>query len=549
MKNIKNVWKKVAIVIGLLVIAVAILMISPNFKKDPNEGKINFIINNNNVTIKLKKDVFIDSNGVVYASKEDIANFFDGQIYYDKENEQVITTSDTKVAVLSLKDKTMKVNGAERKILGTVVRKDGTLYIPISELNGVYNFEVTNINNSVITIDSLDRELVKADATKKISVKSTKKFIAKTVDKVGAGEKVIIISEKDGWARVRTVNGKIGYVKSDKLTNKTTVRKAIEKQPQVTGKINLVWDYYSEYVTAPNRNGTSIEGINVISPTCFTLKNGDKVEIIDKASNEYNEWAKSNGYKVWAMVSNNSMRETTSKILNDYAKREELIEKIVSLAIKYKVDGINVDFENMNMADKDVYSRFIIELAPRLREFGIVTSVEVTEPDGSENWSLCFDRDVLADASDYMVFMAYDQHGISSTKAGTVAGHDWVEANIKKFLGQEAVKKEKLIMAMPLYTRLWRTDSAGKVSSTVVNMNQVSNKLPDNVEKKWDENTKQYYVEYETNGIKYQMWIEDEKSISEKLDLINKYELAGGAFWEKDREIDNIWSLAEEKLK
>lgn len=549
MKNIKNMWKKIAIVVGLLVVAVAVLIVSPNFKKDPNEGKINFIINNKNVTASLKKDIFIDNNGVVYASKDDIENFFDGQIYYDKENEQVTTTSDTKVAVLSLKDKTMKVNGAERKLLGTVVRKDGTLYIPISELNGVYNIEVTNINNSVITIDSLDRELIKADASKKISVKSTKKFIAKTLDKVGAGEKVIIISEKDGWARVRTTNGKIGYVKSDKLTNKTTVRKAIEKQPQVTGKINLVWDYYSEYVTAPNRNGTSIKGINVISPTCFTLKNGDKVEIIDKASNEYNEWARANGYKVWAMVSNNSMRETTSKILNDYAKREELIEKIVNLAVKYKVDGINVDFENMNMADKDVYSRFIIELAPRLREFGIVTSVDVTAPDGSENWSLCFDRDVLADAADYLVFMAYDQHGISSTKAGTVAGYDWVEANIKKFLGQEAVKKEKIIMAMPLYTRLWRTDSTGKVSSTVVNMNQVSNKLPDNVEKKWDENTKQYYVEYETNGIKYQMWIEDEKSISEKLDLINKYELAGGAFWEKDRETDNIWTIAEEKLK
>lgn len=549
MKNIKNMWKKIAIVVGLLVIAVAVLMISPNFKKDPNEGKINFIINNKNVTSSLKKDIFIDSNGVIYASKEDIANFFDGQIYYDKENEQVTTTSDTKVAVLSLKDKTMKVNGAERKLLGTIVRKDGTLYIPISELNGVYNVEVTNINNSVITIDSLDRELVKADASKKISVKSTKKFIAKTVDKVEAGAKVIIISEKDGWARVRTTNGKIGYVKSDKLTNKTTVRKAIEKQPQVTGKINLVWDYYFEYVTAPNRTGTSIKGINVISPTCFTLKNGDKVEIIDKASNEYNEWARNNGYKVWAMVSNNSMRETTSKILNDYAKREELIEKIVNLAVKYKVDGINVDFENMNKADKDMYSRFIIELAPRLREYGIVTSVDVTAPDGSENWSLCFDRDVLADAADYLVFMAYDQHGISSTKAGTVAGYDWVEANIKKFLGQEAVKKEKIIMAMPLYTRLWRTDSTGKVSSTVVNMNQVTNKLPDNLEKKWDENTKQYYVEYETNGIKYQMWIEDEKSISEKLDLINKYELAGGAFWEKDRETDNIWTLAEEKLK
>lgn len=549
MKNIKNVWKKVAIVIGLLVVAVAILIVSPNFKKDPNEGKINFIINNKNVTASLKKDIFIDDNGVVYASKEDIANFFDGQIYYDKENEQVTTTSDTKVAVLSLKDKTMKVNGAERKLLGTVVRKDGTLYIPISELNGVYNVEVTNINNSVITIDSLDRELVKADAAKKISVKSTKKFIAKTVDKVGAGEKVIIISEKDGWTRIRTANGKIGYVKSDKLTNKTTVRKAIEKEPQVTGKVNLVWDYYSEYVTAPNRNGTSIKGINVISPTAFTLKNGDDVAIIDNASKDYIDWAKANNYKVWAMFSNNSMRETTSKILNDYSKREKMIEKIVDLAVKYKVDGINVDFENMNMADKDVYSRFIIELAPRLREFGIVTSVDVTAPDGSENWSLCFDRDVLADASDYLVFMAYDQYGISSTKAGTTAGADWVEANIKKFLGQEAVAKEKIILGMPLYTRLWKTDSNGKATSNVVNMNQIDNKLPGNVEKVWDENTKQYYVEYETNGVKYQMWIENEKSIEEKLNLINQYELAGGAFWEKDRETENIWTLAEEKLK
>ena len=443
----------------------------------------------------------------------------------------------------------MKVNGAERKLLGTVIRKDGTLYIPISELNGVYNVEVTNINNSVITIDSLDRELVKADAAKKISVKSTKKLIAKTVDKVGAGEKVIIISEKDGWTRLRTANGKIGYVKSDKLTNKTTVRKAIEKEPQVTGKINLVWDYYSEYVTAPNRNGTSIEGINVISPTAFTLKNGDDVAIIDNASKDYIDWAKANNYKVWAMFSNNSMRETTSKILNDYSKREKMIEKIVDLAVKYNVDGINVDFENMNMADKDVYSRFIIELAPRLREFGIVTSVDVTAPDGSENWSLCFDRDVLADASDYLVFMAYDQYGISSTKAGTTAGADWVEANIKKFLGQEAVSKEKIILGMPLYTRLWKTDSNGKVSSTVVNMNQIDNKLPSNVEKIWNENTKQYYVEYETNGVKYQMWIEDEKSIEEKLNLINQYELAGGAFWEKDRETQNIWTLAEEKLK
>lgn len=551
MDFIKKVWKQLLVVAVLLIIVVGILIISPNFKKDPNEGKINFIINNNNVTAKMKYELFINDNGIVYVSKDDMANYFDGQIYYDKDNNQLITTSNTKVAVLSLSEKIMKVNGIEKKLLGTVIKKDGVIYIPITELEDVYGIEVKNINNSVITVDSLDRELTKAEVSKKISVKYNTKLISRTVDKLEAGEKVVVVSQKDGFTKVRTENGKLGYVKTDKLTNIVKVREKIEEKPQIEGKINLVWDYYSEYVSAPNRTGTSINGINVVSPTFFALKNSEDLSIIDKAEKggvEYVKWAKANGYKVWALFSNESMKTVTSKILNDYSQREEMIEEIVELALKYKVDGINVDFEYMNMSDKDVFSRFIIELAPRLREYGIVTSVDVTAPDGSENWSLCYDRDLLANEADYIVFMAYDQHGVSSTKAGTVAGCDWVEANIKKFIGQEAVKKEKIILGMPLYTRLWRTDNNGKLTSSVINMNKIGEALPNDITKTWDENTKQYYVEYSNDRYKYQMWIEDGKSIKEKLNLINQYELAGGAFWEKDRETEDIWDIAKEVL-
>ena len=551
MELIKKSWKKILIVLLLLILVIAILIFSPNFKKDPNEGKINLIINNNNVTSKLKKEIFINDNGVIYVSKDDIANYFDGQVYYDKENDQLITTSDTKVAVISLSNKTMKVNGSQVKLLGTVIRRDGILYIPISELDNVYNIEINNINNSVITIDSKDRELIKADATKKISVKYNTKLISKTVDKIGIGEKVVIVSENNGWTKVRTLNGKLGYVKTDKLTNKTTVREKLEKQPQIEGHINLVWDYYSEYVEAPNRTGTQIPGINVVSPSFFSLKNTENIEINDnvkQSGQNYINLAKEKGYKVWAMFSNNSMKEITSKVLNSYTKREKMIEQIVSLALKYKLDGINIDFENMNMEDKDVFSRFIIELAPRLRDYGIVTSVDVTAPDGSESWSLCYDRDLIANEADYIVFMAYDQYGISSTNPGTTAGADWVELNINKFLGQEAVKKEKIILGMPLYTRLWKTDSKGKSTSSIINLNQVITKLPSDVVKTWDETKKQNYVEYENGGYKYQMWIEDEQSIKEKLNLIIQYDLAGGAFWEKDRETEDIWNLAKEIL-
>ncbi len=550
--NISNIGVKIAIVVGILIIVAAILIIVPNFKKDKNEGKVNFILNNNNLTSKLKKDIFIDENTkAVYVSKEDMENYFDGQIYYDKENEQLITTSDTKVAVMPMNSKTIKINSSEVKIIAPIIKKEATLYIPISELGNVYNIEIDTINNSIVTVDSLDREFIKADIIKNTNVKYNTKLISKTVDKLKEGDKVVWISEKNGWARIRTQNGKIGYIKSDRITNKTTVREKMEPKKQIEGKINLVWDYYSEYVDAPDRTGTTIEGINVVSPSFFSLDKGDTVKIIDNAARggqNYIKWAKQNGYKIWAMFSNNSMRETTSKILNNYKQREKLIEEIVKLAIKYEVDGINVDFENMNMSDKDVYSRFIIELAPRLREYGMVISVDVTAPDGSENWSLCFNRNVIAKEADYIVFMAYDQYGVSSTNPGTTAGGDWVELNINKFLGQEDIKAEKIILGMPLYTRLWKTDETGKSTSVVVNMNKIEEKLPKDVQKVWDENTKQYYIEYEEKAITYRMWIEDERSIQEKLNLINKYNLSGGAFWEKDRETSNIWKITKETL-
>lgn len=147
---------------------------------------------------------------------------------------------------------------------------------------------------------------------------------------------------------------------------------------------------------------------------------------------------------VWPSISNNSYIETTAEIMRDYNLRQDLIENIVSLIVQYDLDGINIDFEYMHDEDRDLFSRFIIELKPRLNELGAVLSVDVTAPDGSEEWSLCFDRHVLGDVADYLAFMAYDQHGNSSAVPGTNAGYDWVKMNIEKFIGQEDVEPEKL---------------------------------------------------------------------------------------------------------
>ena len=235
--------------------------------------------------------------------------------------------------------------------------------------------------------------------------------------------------------------------------------------------------------------------------------------------------------------------------MNDYKLRQNLINDIVSLVVKYDLDGINIDFENMYEKDKKLFNRFIIELAPRLREIGAVISVDVTAPDGSENWSMCYDRHTIGKVADYIVFMAYDQNGSTSPKEGTTAGHDWIEVNLQKFVGtQEEIDSEKIILGVPFYTRVWYTNSSGNLASQAVNMKDLDNIIPSSASKTWNDDLKQYVTEYTKNGTKYKVWIEDEKSIEAKLDLIEEYNLAGAAYWQKGGEPDSIWNMISKKL-
>lgn len=544
----------IVIVIIFLIILGGVFYFSPNYVREDYNGKIKILINNNNVTLKMKNDIYIDENNNVFISMTDVKNYFDKYIEYDKENGDIITTSEINIAKLSTKNNKIMINGEEEELNSKAIEKEEIIYLPFSEISQkVYdvNLEYIQDTNTII-IDSLDRKQETSTINKTTKIKYKPQVFSRTLGKIKENEKVVFIEEKEDWAKVRTIDGTIGYIKKDKLSDIKVVREEKNYINKLEGKINLVWDYYSEYAKAPDRENENMNGVNVVSPSFFSIMKGSNGEINDNVKSEgkkYIKWAHNNNYQVWAMFSNNSLKDTTSQILNDYEKRESMIENLIKLVETYDIDGINVDFENMNESDKNVYSRFLIELAPRLKKMGKTLSVDVTAPDGSATWSLCFDRDVIADVSDYVIFMAYDQYGTSSSKAGTTAGYNWVEANIKKFLGQEDVPPEKIVLGIPLYMRTWEEKQDGTYVPNVVNMNDLFDVLPANQVATWDEELKQYYVEYEKKGKKYKMWIENEKSIGEKINLAKKYNLAGIAFWEKDREPNNeFWTFVKEEL-
>ena len=552
MEKKKKIIKISFLAVITLIVLFIIMLIASNVIVFDKNKETNLVINNRNVTQDLKNGVLIKDD-VIYLSEDDVQNFFDKYIYTEEENGKIITTYDKKIAEIGFEDNVIEINGSEKEIYAHAIEENGITYLPISEMNDVYNLEMENIEESkVVTMDSLDREQKKAILNSNVSVKSSKNLIAKTIDKAKKGDSVVVISNDGKFVKVRTENGKIGYVKSKKLDSEFLVREAMEEEKQIEGKINLTWDYFSTVGSAPNRNGTTIEGVNVVSPAFFYLdENGDLQENIGKSGKNYINWAHENGYKVWPMVSNAEAGiEVTSTIMNSYEERKKLIEKIVSLCVENNLDGINVDIENMKEEDKDLYSRFIIELTPRIKEIGMVISVDVTAPDGAPAWSLCFDRHVIGDVADYIVFMAYDQYGKSSDKAGTTAGYNWVKLSLDKFLQTEEIESEKIILGIPFYTRLWTTNSDGEViSNSTVTMKNIDNVLLSDAERNWNDELKQYYVEYSDGNNKKEIWIEDIESLKAKVSLVKENNLAGIGSWEKDMESEEVWQMLAEELK
>jgi spore germination protein YaaH len=369
--------------------------------------------------------------------------------------------------------------------------------------------------------------------------------ISKYLGEVSLSYKLIYTTE-DGVSRDYNVN-RILYLKRSegnwKVYNSTaTYSSAYAIAP--AEKINLAWQYLSQN-TPDMSNVSKFNGLNVISPTWFALSsvNGDIRNIADV---RYSNWAHKNGYQVWALVSNDFNKEMTGQMLANPASREKAVDMLIQYAKDYKLDGINVDFENMYTNNKDLFVLFVSELYQKTKQMGIILSVDVTVIAKNSNWSECYDRKALAKVSDYIALMAYDQYWAGSPVSGSVAQLKWVEDNLKKVLLE--VPKEKLLLGMPFYTRVWQEqyDASNKlvVTSKSVSMEYAEQLIAENrAVKMWDAVSGQYFATYNKNGVTYKIWLENESSIRLRVELANKYNLAGVASWKLGLEKSSIWNV------
>lgn len=230
----------------------------------------------------------------------------------------------------------------------------------------------------------------------------------------------------------------------------------------VPPKLTVAWLYGNNGgFDMPYNELTAAElGLDVISPTWFK-RDGDpadlaSIKVTSGGNLDFVHNAHQKGYQVWGLIADFNADRNYAVFTNEWLVDRE-IEQVVQQALALNLDGVNIDFEGFGSRCRDAYSRYVEKLSGRLKEEHFIVSIDVTKESKSDAWGRCYDRKEVAKYVDYVMFMAYDEHGRLDIIPGSTGSLPWVEEGIHEFLNM-GIQKEKLLLGVPFYTRDWRVE-------------------------------------------------------------------------------------------
>ena len=492
---------------------------------------------------EIREEKGVVRDGRCYLSLETVHTYLNDRFYADyNENWLLYTTP----------DEIIYAQAGETGEDGYVPAylEDGVMYVALDYVKKYTNFSYTLYTepNRMVMTTVWDEHSV-ADIKRNTAVRYQGGIKSDILTEAAAGDKVTVLEKMETWSEVVTQDGFIGYVENKRLENErseTLIPVTDYVEPEYTSihrdyKISLGW----HQVTSEAANSTlsevleGVSGMNVISPTWFFLSDNDG-NFASIGSSSYVQEAHDRGLEVWALVDNFTYDVDMKAILSYTSKRQKLIEGLINEALSLGVDGINVDFEQVPGHGGEDYIEFLRELSIPCRANGLVLSVDNYVPRGYNSHYHWKEQGIVAD---YVIIMGYDEHYGGSQEVGSVASINYVEEGISTMV--QYVPAEKVINAVPFYTRIWETTSEG-VKSQAVSMTAAEDFLAQRgVEAVWDETTCQNYAQLEENGALFQVWLEDEESLQVKINVMKEYGIGGVAAWKLGYESGHpeVWTV------
>lgn len=572
----RNLGIKIFLVIILAILAVVAAFLwkrySPSKEKYDlkkyygieQEGQLAITVNN-----QVVEPHGMIADGKAYIQYDVVRKYINSRFYWDPDENILLYTLPKDMVSVEVGSKDYMVSKDKKSEDYVILKTEGsTAYIALDFISQYTNmeYEVYDNPSRVMIVSDWGKTTV-ATIKRDTQVRYQGGVKSPILTELSKKDEVTIVESEENWKKVRTKDGFIGYVRNKDLKNeetKTISRDFEEQEFTSISKdytINMAW----HNVTNSDANGSVLQkiaeskGLTTIAPTWFHVKDTDG-NMDSIASADYVNYAHQANIEVWATIRDfdggiNSYDESYA-LLSYTSKRENLINQLISEALRVGIDGINVDFEKISEECGEHYIQFIRELSVRCRQNGIVLSVDNYVPKG---YNMQYDRKEQGIVADYVIIMGYDEHFAGSPEAGPVSSYNFVKEGIEETLKE--VPAEKVISGIPFFTRLWSetpkteeelasqagTDAAEynmNVDSQALGMTSASDQVAQaGAEITWDDKAQQNYATWTVDNVTYEIWLEDEKSIEPKLQLMKENKLAGTAAWALGQENPDIWNL------
>ncbi len=250
------------------------------------------------------------------------------------------------------------------------------------------------------------------------------------------------------------------------------------------------------------------------------------------------------------------------RLLVNPRSRARCIATLVDLCMQYKFLGIQFDFENLHMNDRDAFTSFYRETAAALHERGFQLSVAVVhrfeEQAGPtayhkwlfENWRAGYDLTQLAKDGDFISVMSYSQH-TRRTTPGPIAGLPWVRQIVEYFL--KFMPPEKLSLGIPLGSMRWYTAldtvrylaNARSWSEGIDYGRAIGILKSHDAGVQWNDEQKVPYAVFDNAGLFEYVFLEDAQSFKAKYGLMKQFKLRGFSAWVLGEEDPTMWNVLQ----
>ncbi len=232
-------------------------------------------------------------------------------------------------------------------------------------------------------------------------------------------------------------------------------------------------------------------------------------------------------------------KDALHQLLSNSENRARLIANLLDVVKKDRYDGVNIDFELLDPGDAGNLTLFLQELKTSLGTDKEL-SVAVFARTGKEKWPVGYEYKKIGQIADSVVVMAYD-YSYSTTAPGPVAPLWWVR-EVCSYM-RSVIPQDKILLGLPTYGYDW---GAGKNAATITAPKLEALEAKYGLQKDFDyPSMSPCYSYYDEEGKYHEIWLENEASLKEKLNLVQENRLGGVSFWRIGNGFADLYRLLE----